>query len=798
MKWLLAFIAMLTVSARAAQGDYLGAQVADNGWQLWLYFESLQTNGTFVYGLGPSNNVTGNEKVVVAFRSQGFRPGGSPTTYWRTNYGTMRVRFPTPSQAFPDVSTNALAETLVKVALAEPICIGDSNLVLNLGGGFYTDPNAAANLAAADMPVTNNSTLLYPKASGNWLYPGNNQWTNTGSVRAFGYQQLAGSVTDDHTNGQPLACAYFVYRGATSGFTVTNVETRLVLHSGTLSHPASRFGNYSNSVPMTGFTHGEAIRCDIFLVPQVGTTNEIATTWNNTHTYPTPRLISITNLCDKDGTYGGQVAMWGPGGSGAGGVVRRFADPLAAATYNDRFATPSEWFATAAQCNDAIAATNNLHALPTHDDSGGGYIYSVSNTFSLFGSTVTKSGKPLASVTLVNHPSFNVAVNGDTGSDDLNDRVRILKHPDGGSFTVASTTTQIPFSGMEQLILQGVTLDSTGTGPLQSTVMWLVDCVVTNFTQGLRPVGNGNHNFLITGCNLTGFDRVIMPYLFVGNYHASGHGSNYTLVSDLSGQAAAQPDGMIWYNYMLMGLQNNSSVLMIGKNCSISNSFVNIQGIAEAVTNSITAGGAVSLTFDFGSTIGFNYTNKVTAYFAAVGARDFIDYLDIGTVNYFRIWSTYINDYFDEPGVKTDIFGTPSANRVGNWMTVWGSGSMGNLNAQTFGISISFTWEFPGLGSLNYLSQQAPTLAQFYDSQRYDGTKSFFPGNGIYRTLMRAPQNGNRRTFRWQLPFDIAGEARTRANNGTGPYVIHGQTTIGPGTPTVVDASGGTTTLVVP
>lgn len=797
MRWLLACLIFCSVLAHAApQGTYLGSQVADNGWQLWLYFQTLQTNGTFVYGLGPSNNVTGNEKVVVAFRSQGFRTDGSPTTYWRTNYGTMRVRLPTPNQANPDVSTNTLSETLVKVALAEPICIGDSNLVLNLGAGFYTDPNAAANLAAANMPVTNNSTLLYPKASGNWLYPGNNQWTNTGSVRAFGYQQLAGSVTDDHTNGQPLACAYFVYRGATSGFTVTNVETRLVLHSGALSHPASKFGNYSNIVSMTGFTHGEAIRCDAFFVPQVGTTNEIATTWNNTHTFPTPRLIAITNLCDKNGTYGGQVAMFGPGGTGAGGRARRYADPLSSTAYNDRFSTPSEWFATAAQCNDAIAASNNLHALPTHNDSGGGYIYSVSNTFAFAGSTVTIANKPLASVTLVNHPSFNVAINADTGTDDLNDRVRIMSHPDGGSFTIASTTTQIPFSSMDQLVLERVILDSTGSGPIQATTTWLIDSTTPNFTQGLRPVGNGNHNWLITGCNLTGLNTVIMPYLFVGNYHASGNGSNYTLVSDLAGQTAAQPDGMIWYNYQLMGMQNNSSVFMIGKNFSISNSFANIQFILEAVTNNINP--ITSLTFDFGSTIGFNYTNKVSAYGMAGGARDFIDYLDVGTVNYFRIWSTYINDYFDEPGVKTDVFGTPSANRVGNWMTVWGSGSMGNLNAQTFGISISFTWEFPGIGSLNYSSQQSPYLAQFYDSQRYDGTKPFFPGNGVYRTLARAPQNGNRKTFRWQLPFDIAGQPRTRANNGTGPYVIHNQTTIGPGTPTVVDASGGTTTLIVP
>lgn len=786
MRYLLVLFLLLAPLARAAQGDFLGAAVADNGWQLHLYYDGLQTNGTFIYGFGASNNVTGNERCVLTFDSQGFDTNANVVVVPRTNYGTMRVRFPTPNEANPDVTTNA-GITLLKLSLAKPITAGDSNILVTVASGLYTDPDAVPSGAATAQEVTNNSTLFYPKAQGNWLQPGNNQWTNSGTMLAFGYQQLA----DDspyHTNGQPLACVKFVYRGATSGETVTNSVARMVLHSGAMVHPASRFGVYSNSIAMTAFTQGENIRCDVFFYPQIGTVTEVDHTWSDTYTFPTPRLISQTNVCDKNGTYGGWTAMVGPGGNNTTGRARRAAD-----VYNsdDLYANAGEWFATIAGANDRIAESNNVYSLPTHDDSGGGVIHVNSNNVAYAGSTVTKSGKPWAMVRVVNSAGTNVAIMNDTGTDDLNDRVWIVGNPNGGSMVISNTGAQVPFSSCEQLVFENVVINSTGLGPFQATTMWVIDSLITNMAQGLRPQGNGNHNWLVRGCNLTGFNNAALPFLFVGNYHPANAGSNYTLITDLSGQTSATADGMIWYNNALFGLQANASVLNIGKNRSITN-FTHLQAVYEATTNSIT-GGAASLTYDFGSTVGFHYTNKVSAHITAAGARDFIDYLDSGSVNYHRVWSSYINCFFEEPGVKTDVFGTPSANRVGNWMTVWGSGSSGNLSAQTFAISISFTWEFPGLYSVNYDAGQHPSNPQFLGPQRYDGIMFSRPGNGDYRTHRTAPQNQFSANLKWQLPFDLNGRPRTRQNNAPGAYVMPPEVTLSPSVTTTL--SGGTTTI---
>jgi hypothetical protein len=59
-------------SVFGAAGDYVGAQIDSSGWQLWLQFNGMATNGTFALGLATNNTVTGTQSVRLSLTSQGF------------------------------------------------------------------------------------------------------------------------------------------------------------------------------------------------------------------------------------------------------------------------------------------------------------------------------------------------------------------------------------------------------------------------------------------------------------------------------------------------------------------------------------------------------------------------------------------------------------------------------------------------------------------------------------------------------------------------------------------------------
>ena len=69
-----------------------GVAVRSDGWSADVYISGLNTNGTYSYGLGSNNALTGAERLRIALTSQGFDDSGASTTVPRTVVGTKRVR----------------------------------------------------------------------------------------------------------------------------------------------------------------------------------------------------------------------------------------------------------------------------------------------------------------------------------------------------------------------------------------------------------------------------------------------------------------------------------------------------------------------------------------------------------------------------------------------------------------------------------------------------------------------------------------------------------------------------------
>lgn len=746
---------LMTVSAKAVFTNTVGLEVETNGWILRATIGgdaagSIGTNGNFFGGFATNNSLTSTTALALTVTSMGYT-NGAAIQVQRTVYGTKIIRSPFPMQNTNDIQFQDTGGTNVvfRISLSDFIFQKDSNIVATALGGWLSGTNGNfTNVAAITArAVTNSSVQAYPKAIAKWSWPGwNREIGSTMKLRAVGFSWSA-SV---QTNGQPLDCMRFIGTDE-SGDAVTNTVTTMTLDApGQDIFPT---GEYVGILSQSAWASLDAIRCDFQAFPRIGDSDAVLDTTLNLYAPPLP--ASITNLCDRLNVYTDKIAVVGTAG----------ASP-AATNVAPALVSTANYFGSIAAANDSLSVSNlNAHA---HGDSGGGLIYIKTGITNFAGATVSSNRVPKAWVTVLPFPGdTNIYLNGDTGTDDLNDLVKVQ------NIRLQFASTTIPFSSMKRLWLDQCTIASSGSGPFQAGEMWTTHCVVTQLTQGFRASSIVNNQFFaLRGCNLDGFDNQLNAPLVIGCYHPTLYGRNYKVTSDVSSGQGSSPEFGIWYNNYFGGFASDgaASVVNLGDNIGIGAGMAIIQNVFEVATNADSS-------FNICSRNTLQFTNILLWHNVWVGKRIAgVGYNDSGAAPAYRYQWEGLNSIYDNTGFKSDEHTTGDGARIGNWPVMWQVGWAGNMyvESDTTGADApgSFNPIFNGLNSYHPVGSgtNETFFPRYIDRRSQGGAYSTPPSGGNYRLRRNSP--ALLQTVPYVMSFDQGGTPRNSGNNFPGAYVF--------------------------
>lgn len=750
---ILIWLLLLGFSARAQ--TLTGASVDPTGWRLDLYFSGLGTNGTFELGWSTNNQPSASNRVVLNLERPGFAPsptGPYPTNWTAVGYGTHRVRFPYPGDAFPDTAIHG-SGVRVTVGLSHCLLASDTNITVTLLQGVYTS-GGTNSASASSQPVTNLSAQVAPygiadfERTTSW-----NRWTNSPQrVYLKGGAGLRVSPPNSLTMFRPLAGVAFV---ATDlfGNSVTNfVSDPTIDSSFDQLIPSAR---YQADIDLSSMSNRSPIRIDFVAWPFIGTSNAILDTRNNLFTGVHSGPIAITNLWDPLQEYSQAVAIVDPSGNDTNGVT----------TTPGNFLTHTNYFLTTAKAAHAIRTNNATHTW-VHDDVGGGIIYVRDGTTNWLGGSQSYGTNPLAHIRIINYPGHSPTYTTVSGNQDISDRIQLEGIGIGGTGNL--------FNSINYLTLRDCRIDSSNSMGLFATcpVIWLIDCEIPQVANGLRPVATHNTSFRMSNCDLNGYYGTLNPRTMVGCYHPEREGASpFVLQQDTSSGQQASTDFFIWADNIMGGLQNTSLAWYFGQNKSIQYGGYIANNVFPITTN---AGPCV---FNFGGSV-YHHTNIVLHHNIWYGKRAAgYGYNQTGTNAAWRVlWST-IGNIWENFGYKDDVFtgdGGADGNRIGNWALMWGVDHHHNIqiNCNTTGgeAPASFVPYFFGTVSYHPLT----TFTNFVDWPKMVDPRSVgYPsleGEGDYRYQADSPVGQQFTATRdIPLPYDLDGLRRT-AYDPPGPF----------------------------
>lgn len=727
MRWLL-FLLLAPATLFGAAGDITAVNVEANGWVLNATFEG-PTNGTFAFGFGTNNSISGSEKVILTVTSPGFDSTGMSNAVTRTVYGTKQLRLPYPQNTVNDVITNDSAGTCeIRVALSDFIYSGDT-ATFSILSGLYGGNNAASGTA------TINSTRTYPKAVANWTWPGWNRETGaTMRLRAVGFHQSA-------DNGQPLACMKFIV-SQTNGVSVTNTVASMTVDR-TLSDAiptAEYLSDFILSV-FTNYTSGGddgLLRCNFEAYPRIGdSTAVLATTDSSTFT---PLAATLTNLCDRLGTYSTFIAVVDPAATDANGAATNCAPENV---------NSGHYFLSIGHAAVHLQGSNN--AFCGHNDAGGGIIYVRSGITNYTGATATTT-TPAAWLLIQPYPGDTVSnLTTSLTAGYASHLTKLYQMKVGGSGNLFYTG-----SG---LWLDQCTIESTASLLFRSALLHLTDCNIPTLSQGIK-YSTGLMPSLIRG---NSFGNLLDDCSPVQTWIANVMTSNdlCVLAVDMNAMTTPVPQGVIIYNNRFnFHIASGSHLLGHGYYDVDYRGVAIVQNLFESSTNntsSLCAYGMANKTI----------TNMLWWHNVFTGQRTDLCYNWSTATNAVRTQVQLLNNLMDDYNLKTDSTSTADTDCTNNWEQVWAVSWQGNLFAEVTNAAAApkdflntIAGGFAGLETIENTVISSVFYPRYIDRQSYDGATGNWPGNGNYRVHSDAPQQLLR--TRWVLPYDLEGNARGR------------------------------------
>lgn len=704
-----------------AAGDYVGAQIDPQGWQLWLEFAGMNTNGTFAIGLGTNNSITGNEKCKVTVVSQGFDDAGAATTITRTLYGTKQLRFPYSAggaQNFPDTSSNGVNAT-IKLALSDYIYSGDSNITVTLLSGLYST-NSVNSAAVTAMPVTNNSTANHPVSIANWSWPGFQMVSNSMTLRAVGFHRSGQS-------GRPLRAMQFVARDQHS-HALTNILTQATVDR-TMGDQIA-VCEYVSTFDVSSFTDGDLVRCDFRAIPWQGNAGSCLDTMDGVN-LNAPLYAPMTNWINRQPLT---VAVVSVTNNGTGVVVTNF-----------NAASPPVAFSSMAAACGAIVSTNNM--LFGRSNAAGSVIYVRAGDYTFAGSGGNGNPNPAAWIHVLPFPNDSTVTFTNQSGNQL---VGWYYHLDGICFSWTAGGTKVLFNG-GTVWLDNCPINYNGAAMSWNvTGRYITRCAVTNFNTGLtRAYSTVNSPTVLLRGNLIGTgSETGIPYTMLGN-NSMATNSAVSFSDSYTSMAAPRPMGqIIAFNKLC-------------RNANFTQSWTgdpgNTTGMAcvQNVFEKVSGGGISLLQLGADSSTSSNMNNFLFVNNTVMGERMNWMYNDQTSTNQpnLRKYCLLQNNLFDRFAIVSDKDfhgGGQDARRTNNWSEYYGVGYSGNLIA-----SHPFLGDFSGFNAWIFSGALGSYDLKFITNGSATGTSNGF-GNykissGADAVLIPTQQ---------YLPYDIEGNAR--------------------------------------
>lgn len=727
----------------ALTGDILGVTVDPEGWIASITVKGVSTGGTYVFGLGANNAVSGvgaAPKLIFTVVSKGHDDSGNATTITRTVYGVKALRKAYPNDAQNDEVVSG-SDVVVRVILSDYVWVKDTDVTVSALSGFYTQGGNASR-SAVGLACVNSNTVDYTKAIANW------SWVP--------FEHLTGSdfklrVVAFHRDGQSARPVRAVKFSATDG--IHTVETTVTTPTIDSSMPDEvPVIEYVGTLSTSTLDQGAEITCNFIAYPWVGDSTNVVDSSTGVAA-PSPLVGPIKMVCDKTGAYGTTKAKVDPvGGNDTTGTA------YDSASYD--YATAAA-FATIGKAASAIAAYNNTNR--SRNDVGAGQIDLVAGNYSWLGSSNSYGNVPKTWITITAGPGVSrsdVVINATSGNTDISDRVKIK----GVKITTTGANT---FSGIVGLWFDDCEFDTAGTTiwNTANAVMWFTHSSVTVLGMGMQ--GNvGTHNPALVRGNLfgPGFTKGIVCFTVLGNKKTGfAAGATMTLFEDTTSFTTPQAVNFIVAFNELYGMDNGTPTLKVGGQRANLVGGAIVQNIIEVAGNSFSSElGSFATAPE--ATNNTPVENFIIWHNTFVGARCFVGYNDQGsTIKYRRYWSQ-VNNYWDRWSNKGDTFGPgENGNRIGAWTITNNVGSSGNVLAECMNsLPGNFFAEFDGIHCYEPVAQENSTYAKFVNREsatETGGVISAGTGDGDYHLQADSPLIGM--PIRLVLPYDIAGTART-------------------------------------
>ena len=798
----------------ASQGDITSMVIGSEGWYADITIRGLNIGGTYDFGWG-ANNTVGSNKLSFTVVSKSVTDAAVATTISRNVYGGEVVRTPygttktagsytsgtfqegeTVTQAVsgatgivvigasagPHLFIRAVTGTpnnsniwtggtssatftptgtptsyvdgggnpgsreyydgtsvTVRVSLTDYIYVKDkagagnsgTNVTYTVSSGFYTQSSVPNNSKSGT--ATNSSVAPYQPPVINWAWPGYQRVTGAFPLRAVGFQK-------DGQQGRSVKVVKF---------TVTDGSNTEIVYVTTPEID----GGMPDEVPVieyiadfdaNDFTQGAELTCNFEAFGWVGDTDSSLDTSEGT-AQPTALPGPILLLCDKSGTYGVTMALVdaATGNDGTGVAYD-------SASFDEGTAAP---FLTISGAAEAIAAYNNSNR--SRNDVGAGEIRLKAGSYSWLGATDTYGNKPKTWLTITHAASTNAAgvdINGKTGATNISDMVKLYR------VTLTNATNSL-FSGIDSIWFDQVVCNTTGTGILAAgSIVYVTHCTLTDMQ--LQPSGVANLQFsILRGCEFSGsINRTAQFHTMIGNARLGKWTAGSVLKMDkASGSAAPLPICILAFNKIMGFVASGSASIFSAIDTSpsttgqaiVQNIFEKCDDGPEALSNFIASESTSTNT---------PLDNVIVWHNTFVGGRTGYGYNSDGSdIKHRRYWSIK-NNFFDLNGTKSDIFGTPDGNRVGNWPLVWQVGASGNVNGNNEDMgAVGFDFVFSGVKSLDPNAVDS-TWAEFTDRKAWNGTVEG-AGLGDYTPGPTSPLLAMSNDF--VLPYDIEGSARS-------------------------------------
>jgi len=722
-------------SVVAAPGDVKWATVEPSGWVLQVGFDGLGTNGVFDFGFGTNNS--GASKVVLQLKSLAYSTNGVSTMRSRVLYGTRQLRLPYPNQLLQDVAIVG-GDTVARIALSDYVFQSDSNLTCAVAANWYS-----TNIANASVPVTNSSTMSYPKTIGNWT------WPNWDRISGPSFPLRCASFNRFGMNGSPVACVVFTASDTHGHTTSQTVATPVVDPSLKDAVPVVEFVAHMDA---TGLNQGDVITCNFKAYPWVGDAGSVLDTADGLHADTTPYYHPLTLVCDKTGGYGRALAVVAPGGTSAGTVITNALD-----TNN-----PPAAFDTIANAAAAIQLVNN--ASFGHNDCGGGTILLRAGDHIFNGVPDVPSTTWL---TISGYPS------------DALQSCRIVGGTSSGRPNAIAKFSRLNIVANASLVFYRykswwfdhclINVTNSNTSLIYLGLAAVTFCTVSNLDQGFAQYSGESTTFsLIRGNAVVGKCSPWHCYTVVGNLCNFPDATGARMRTGLSGVTYPMQDSVMACNiFSNMDCSGSGCFTFWSGGETLYNGAAIVQNILENVGPY-----SVVLGIHPDSSTG-NTTNLMLWNNVVVGERSNLGYNDTGAAPAYSVLWSVKNNVWDDYNIKSDTFqgtGGAQGSRSGNWANAWGVGFSGNANLERYKMpgGGGFLNYFMGLNSFQPTSPGGdppncvPTPAGYAGWIRdgsWQGYATNGTGSGNYRLQVLSPLVTGWLSD-WVLPLDITGSAR--------------------------------------